>query len=252
MTTTVDEQSSDAPAALRLDGVTAGYQDSIVLRDVDLEVRRGSVVALLGPNGAGKTTLLRYASGLVSGRAGRLEVGGGNVTGQSAHQIARHGVCHIPEGRGIFPSLTVRENMTLLSPRLSAGELIETALTAFPVLSRKLSQVAGTLSGGEQQMLALSRAYAGTPTVILLDELSMGLAPKIIDEIFLSIEQLRRRNVSLLLVEQYVDRALNVADYVYVLSNGSIGARGPAAEFSRRRIAESYLGAGAEPGGHSR
>jgi len=231
--------------ALRLENVTAGYQDVRVLRGVDLEVKRSAVVALLGPNGAGKTTLLRYASGLIRGRSGRLEVAGVDITGQPAHQIARGGICHIPEGRGIYPSLTVRENMALLSPHIPSSELVEISVAAFPALSPKLGQAAGTLSGGEQQMLALSRAYAGTPVAVLLDEVSMGLAPKIVDEIFTSIEHLSRRNVALLLVEQYVDRALSIADYVYVMNGGLIQAQGLAREFTRERIVDSYLGGAA-------
>ena len=233
--------NGDAPV-LRLDNVTAGYKGADVLHAVTLTVGRSAVVALLGPNGAGKTTALRYGSGMLRGRSGRLFVGGQELTGQSAHRVARAGVCHIPEGRGIYPSLTVRENISMFSPRIAPADLVDLAVNAFPHLKPRLKQPAGTLSGGEQQMLALSRAYAGSPGVVLLDEVSMGLAPKIVDEIFGSIAQLRSRNVSLLLVEQYVDRALEIADYVYVLKRGTIRAEGPAVTFTRERILDSYLG----------
>jgi branched-chain amino acid transport system ATP-binding protein len=226
---------------LRLENITAGYKGADVLRGLTVSVPGGSVVALLGPNGAGKTTTLRCASGLLRSRAGRLQVAGRDLTGHPCHQVAQAGVCHIPEGRGIYPSLTVRENILMFSPRLAPAELIDAAVGAFPHLGRKLRQAAGTLSGGEQQMLALSRAYAGSPAVVLLDEVSMGLAPKIVDEIFASISQLRKRNVSLLLVEQYVDRALQIADYVYILRRGTVQAEGPALKFTRDQILDSYL-----------
>lgn len=235
-------QQADTPAVLNLVEVTAGYKGADVLRGVNLRVAASSVVALLGPNGAGKTTTLRYASGMLRGRAGRLEVNGQGMTGRSSHDIARAGVCHIPEGRGIYPTLSVRENITMFSPRMSPAELVDAAVSAFPHLKTKLRQPAGTLSGGEQQMLALSRAYAGQPSVVLLDEVSMGLAPKIVDEIFASIDALRKRDISLLLVEQYVDRALQIADYVYVLNRGAVQAEGPAHRFTRDQIVSSYLG----------
>jgi branched-chain amino acid transport system ATP-binding protein len=226
---------------LVLDDLTAGYKGADVLRGVNVRVPSGSVIALLGPNGAGKTTLLRCASGLLRSRSGRLTVDGRDVTGLPSHRVAQAGVCHIPEGRGIYPSLSVRENILMFSPHLPAAELLEGTLSAFPHLKLKLRQPAGTLSGGEQQMLALGRAYAGSPKVVLLDEVSLGLAPKIVDEIFLSIADLRQRNVSLVLVEQYVDRALQIADYVYVLKRGTVQAEGQASTFTRDRILDSYL-----------
>lgn len=227
--------------ALRLESVDAGYGDLRVLRDVSVAVRPAQAVAVLGPNGAGKTTLLRYASGLVRGRSGRLHVGGRDMTGATPLRLSRSGVCHIPEGRGLYPSLTVRENMSLFSPRRSPEALIEDTVRVFPALGSRLDQVAGTLSGGEQQMLALGRAYASSPSVVLLDEVSMGLAPRIVDSIFDSIRILQQEQIALVLVEQYVDRALAIADYVYVLSNGAIEAEGPAGEFTRDRVRSAYL-----------
>ncbi len=233
---------AEVGTSLSLREVTAGYGSIDVLHDVTLDVPVGTVVALLGPNGAGKTTLLRYASGLLRGRSGSFQVRGDDVTGRVAHVVAKRGVCHIPEGRGIYPSLSVRENIALLSPSFDPDHLVGVVLDAFPALRTRLSQVAGTLSGGEQQMLAMGRAYVGDPAVVLLDEVSMGLAPRIVGEIFASIKRLKDRRVSLLLVEQYVDRALDIADYVYVLSRGRVTAQGEAKTFSRERIMASYLG----------
>jgi branched-chain amino acid transport system ATP-binding protein len=230
------------PAALELRDVRAGYKGLEVLQGVTLSVRPSAVVALLGPNGAGKTTLLRVASGLLRSGSGTLRLSGTEVTRLSARNVAKAGVCHVPEGGGIHPSLSVRENISLFSPRQHPAQLIDLAVAAFPVLGQRLSQRAGTLSGGEQQMLALSRAYAGSPIVVLLDEVSMGLAPKVVDEIFRSILKLKEQRVSLLLVEQYVDRALEIADYVYVLNRGQIQAEGHVKEFSRERVVSSYLG----------
>jgi branched-chain amino acid transport system ATP-binding protein len=230
-------------AALELRDVRAGYRDSQVLHGVTLSVRQSTVVTLLGPNGAGKTTLLKVASGLLRSASGTLCLRGTEITRRPAHDVAKAGVCHIPEGHGIYPSLSVRENISLFSPVQRPSELIDLAVDAFPALGKRLGQRAGTLSGGEQQMLALSRAYVGSPTVVLLDELSMGLAPKLVDEIFRSILKLKERQVSLLLVEQYVDRALEVADYVYVLNRGRVQADGHVKEFSRERVVSSYLGA---------
>lgn len=221
----------------------AGYKELEVLQGVTLSVGPSAVVALLGPNGAGKTTLLRVGSGLLRSNSGTLRLGGAEVTRQPAYHLAKAGVCHIPEGRGIHPSLSVRENISLFSPLQRPAELLDLVVEAFPVLGERLSQRAGTLSGGEQQMLALSRAYVGSPAVVLLDEVSMGLAPKVVDEIFRSILKLKERHISLLLVEQYVDRALEIADYVYVLNRGQVQADGDVKEFSRERVVSSYLGA---------
>jgi branched-chain amino acid transport system ATP-binding protein len=233
----------DEVAALELRDVRAGYRDSQVLYGVTLSVRQSAVVTLLGPNGAGKTTLLKVASGLLRSDSGTLRLGGTEITRLPAHSVAKAGVCHIPEGRGIYRSLSVRENISLFSPGQRPSELIDLVVAAFPALGKRLGQQAGTLSGGEQQMLALSRAYVGSPAVVLLDEVSMGLAPKVVEEIYRSILKLKEQQVSLLLVEQYVDRALEIADYVYVLNRGRVQAHGHAKEFSRERVVSSYLGA---------
>ncbi|HEY4410208.1 MAG TPA: ABC transporter ATP-binding protein [Acidimicrobiia bacterium] len=225
-----------------IDGVTAGYGSTTVLRDVSLKVPPSTVVALLGPNGAGKTTLLKVASGLQPARQGRILLDGEDVTGRSHFELAGRGVCHIPEGRGIFQPLTVRENLLLFSPKGAQRQSLERALEAFPRLGERLHQVAGTLSGGEQQMLALARAYVAGARVILLDEVSIGLAPVIVDAVYEFLERLAGEGVSLLLVEQYVNKALAIAEYVYILGRGRITFAGDAAELSDDDVFHRYLG----------
>jgi branched-chain amino acid transport system ATP-binding protein len=228
-----------------LRSITAGYAGSTVLRDVDLMVPEGSVVALIGPNGAGKTTLLRVASGLLPPTSGSLVLNGEDVTHRHPHQLARRGICHVPEGRGIFPSLTVRENLILQSPRGKESVSIERAVAAFPRLGERLNQATGTMSGGEQQMVALARTYVQNPKVVLLDEVSMGLAPKIVDEIFEFFALLRAQGSSLLLVEQYVTRALAAADFVYLLNRGQVAFVGQPSEIDGDDLFAEYVGAAA-------
>ena len=227
---------------LELSGITAGYAGTTVLRDVSLTVPAGSVVALLGPNGAGKTTLLNVASGVLAADAGSVRLSGADVTDDASHRRAARGLCHVPEGRGIFPSLTVRQNIALhVSPR-EVDVAIALAVDAFPALGRRLDQVAGTLSGGEQQMLALTAARVRRPDVVLLDEVSIGLAPQVIDEIFTFLASLAAAGASLLVVEQYVARALALADYVYILRNGTVAFVGEPAELTDEAVFAAYLG----------
>ena len=224
-----------------LDGIVAGYAETTVLRGVSLSVPDASVVALLGANGVGKTTLLRVASGLLRPTAGHMTLDGADVTGHRPHQLAAAGVCHVPEGRGVFPSLTVRENLTLQAG--SGGrDGVDRAVDAFPRLGERMGQTAGTLSGGEQQMLALARAYLANPRVMLLDEVSMGLAPKIVDEIFVFLDRLAHEGSSLLLVEQYVTRALALADYVYLMNRGTIAFCAEPSELVDEDVFARYLG----------
>ena len=229
---------------LELRGITAGYGGTTVLRGVDLIVPSQSVVALLGPNGAGKTTLLRVASGLLRPTIGQVLLDGEDVTGITPHALCDKGVCHVPEGRGVFPSLTVRDNLVLQSRPGTEAESLERAVLAFPRLGERLGQLAGTMSGGEQQMLALARTYIQRPRFVLLDEVSMGLAPNIVDEIFAFLQVLAREGASLLLVEQYVTRALAVADYAYLLGRGRVSFAGESAELDADAIAEEYVGSG--------
>jgi branched-chain amino acid transport system ATP-binding protein len=227
---------------LTLENITAGYGDTTVLRDVSIEVPPGQVAALLGPNGAGKTTLLRVASGLLRPRKGRVTLSGEDVTRRAPYQLAQRGLCHIPEGRGVFPALTVRENLNLQSKAGHEAESIAKAVDAFPRLGERLNQLAGTMSGGEQQMLALSRTYIQSPNFILLDEVSLGLAPKIVDEIFEFLGKLRETGAALLLVEQYVNRALAVADRVYLLNRGEIAFSGDPSSVDEASLFEQYVG----------
>jgi branched-chain amino acid transport system ATP-binding protein len=231
-------------AVLTLKRVSAGYGRTAVLRDVDLTVPAGKIVALLGPNGAGKTTLLRAASGLLSVSAGQVRLGGSDVTREPPYRRALGGLCLVPEGRGIFPNLSVRENLLLQVPPTRKHVGYEPALEAFPILSERLAQRAGSMSGGQQQMLALSRCFLCDPSVVLLDEVSMGLAPRIIDEIFDALVKLSQNGVALLLVEQYVNRALGIADDVYLLGRGRITFSGPPAELDEAELIRRYVGAG--------
>ncbi|GAA0619801.1 ABC transporter ATP-binding protein [Sporichthya brevicatena] len=224
--------------------VTAGYGESTVLRGVSLEVPDGTVAALLGPNGAGKTTLMRVAAGLIRPRSGRLSLGGADITRSSPNQRVKRGLCHIPEGRGVFPSLTVRENLSLQSAPGQQAQSIERAVSAFPRLGERLPQLAGTMSGGEQQMLALARAYIQNPRVVLLDEVSLGLAPKVVDEIFEFLAKLRDGGAALVLVEQYVNRALALADQVYLLNRGEIVFSGSPDQVDEATLFEQYVGVG--------
>lgn len=228
---------------LELQDITAGYGDAAVLRGVSLWVPPGSVVALLGANGAGKTTLLRVASGLLEPTSGRLLVDGDDVTGNSPHTLARRGICHVPEGRGVFPQLTVRDNIAISAAGQDVAEAVDKAVSAFPILGKKLGEAAGTMSGGQQQMLALARTYVTEPAYVLLDEVSMGLAPVVVDEIFEFLGKLATRGSAMLLVEQYVARALDLADYVYLINRGRIEFAGEPGELDASRLTEHYLGA---------
>jgi branched-chain amino acid transport system ATP-binding protein len=228
---------------LELHDVRAGYGDAVVLRGVSLWVPEQSVVALLGANGAGKTTLLRVASGLLKPSSGRLRLDGEDVTGRPPHALARRGVCHVPEGRGIFPHLTVRDNILVQVAGGDVGEALDKAVSAFPILGKKLGQQAGSLSGGQQQMLSLTRAYVTEPRYVLLDEVSMGLAPVVVDEIFEFLARLAAQGCALLLVEQYITRALALADYVYLISRGRLEFAGEPGELDADRLMAQYLGA---------
>ncbi len=235
--------------ALRIESVTGGYGDTTVLRDVSLEVKKGAVVALLGPNGAGKSTLLKMVSGVLAPVRGRILRGDEDVTRRGIHQRASRGLCHIPDGHGIFPSLTVRENLILASPKGEESESIEKATSAFRALSSRLAQPAGSLSGGQQQMLAVVRSYLCSSDLILIDEVSMGLAPVVVDEIFEFIGELSARGTSMLLVEQYVARVLAIASHVYMLNQGSVTLSASTEEVRRSDLFTHYMSTGAAPAG---
>jgi branched-chain amino acid transport system ATP-binding protein len=230
-------------ALLEVDGVRAGYGQGDVLHGVDLAVDAGQVVAVLGPNGAGKSTLLKVIAGFVRPGSGVVRLGGADVVGASPSELARCGLYWLPEGRAVFPSLTVAENLRLASGGPErAGQEFEAAFTAFPRLAERRTQAAGTMSGGEQRMLALARAFLAEPLVLLLDEPSLGLAPKVVDEVFAGIGRFRDSGTAVVLVEQYVHRSLALADHAVVLERGAVGFAGPTAEVNADEVGARYLG----------
>jgi branched-chain amino acid transport system ATP-binding protein len=227
---------------LELRGVSSGYGEKTVVRNLSLSVPVAGSLAVLGPNGAGKTTFLKTCSGLLRATSGQVLIDGKDVTKASTHARVKAGLCHIPDPRGIFPSLTVKENLILQAPRGGASDAIEKAAAAFPRLGQRLAQTAGTMSGGEQQMLAVARSYIQHPKVVLLDEVSMGLAPNLVDEIFTFLATLKSEGVALVIVEQFVHRALALADSVVVMTRGSIRLSGRSDEFGPEEIFAAYAG----------
>lgn len=235
-------EASTAPA-LEVSGITAGYEHTTVLRDVHLVIPAGSVVALIGPNGAGKSTLLKTVSGLVRPTAGTVRLFGEDVTKLPPNRRARRGVCHIPEGRGIYKRLTVRENLLMQADAGDEQAAIERATEAFPVLGKRLQQLAGTMSGGEQQMLSMARTYTRDQRLILVDEASLGLAPIIVDEIFSFLHRIvAEKGASLLIVDQFVHRALEMAQTAYVLNRGEITLSGTSDELRDMDVFAEYMG----------
>ena len=237
------------PPLLRLEGVSAGYGKIEVLHDLTIAVPEGAVVALLGPNGAGKTTTLRAISGTIPIQSGSIRLGDQHLHGRSAFEIARRGVVLVPEGRGVFPGLNVRENLAIAvrAARATNGssreERMERVYDAFPRLRERIDQRAGTLSGGEQQMLALSRAFLAEPRVLLMDEISMGLAPRIVEQLFDSVAALKDEGMTILLVEQYLTYALKLADVCYILGKGRVSFVGEPDELrADESLVSSYLG----------
>lgn len=229
---------------LEVAGLNAGYGRVEVLWDVDLEVREREIVALVGPNGAGKTTLLRALSGVLAPTSGTISFRGKAVQHRSIEQVVDLGISHVPEGRRLFGGLTVRDNLRLGGWRTRNNDL-EPVLEMFPRLRERLSQVAGSMSGGEQQMCAIARGLMSQPDLVMIDELSLGLAPVIVDEIMERLSDIAAAGTSVLLVEQDVDAALSVAERAYVLETGRVAFSGKAGELlADSRIQESYLGVG--------
>ncbi len=232
---------------LELSGVTAGYGQFTALWDVDLRVAAGEAVAVVGPNGAGKTTLMRVISGLVTPRSGQLLFEGASLTGTPAHDIVAHGVAHVPEGRRIFPALSVADNLRmgafLPSARQTYRESLERVYALFPVLAERPAQRAGSLSGGEQQMLAIGRALMSRPKLILLDEPSMGLAPVMVLRLFDLIRRVREEGYTILVVEQNVRQVLKLVDRAYLLEVGRIKMEGRASDLSEQDfVRKAYVG----------
>jgi branched-chain amino acid transport system ATP-binding protein len=238
---------------LSITNLHAGYGKIEVLQGISLEVPKGQVVTLIGSNGAGKTTTMRAISGMIAPREGKVMLGDIDITGRESHRIARLGLAHSPEGRRVFATMTVNDNLLLgafarFTGARKKGDIaadVERAMEYFPRLKERRLQLAGTLSGGEQQMLAMARAMMMNPEVVLLDEPSMGLAPILVDEVFRIISRLRSEGVTMLLVEQFAAAALNVSDYGYVLENGRIAVHGPAAMLKNDpAVQAAYLGGG--------
>lgn len=231
------------PPALELQHVRAGYGRIEVLHGIDLVVPAGTIVGLLGPNGAGKSTTLAAISGQVTPTSGSIRMAGVDVTGAHPEALARAGVCTIPEGRGVFPNLTVDENLLMYSHGgTTASHAREVAFEQFPLLAARRHLQAGHLSGGEQQMLALARALATRPALLLLDELSMGLAPLVVEELYGRVAELTRTGMSILVVEQFAGVVLGVADQVAVMINGEIRSAGRPEEMAGQ-LQGAYLGA---------
>jgi branched-chain amino acid transport system ATP-binding protein len=229
--------------ALQLEALTAGYGRSIAVRDVNLVVPAGRTVVLLGANGAGKSTVLKTAAGLLRPVRGSVRLHGQRVDHLPEHARVERGLCLLPDvSQGIFRQLTVRENIAMFCGGRRVGEAVEKAASAFPVLGERLSQEAGSLSGGQQQMLSVSRAFVGDASVILADELSLGLAPVAVDQIFEAVDRFRAEGRSLLIVEQYVARALAIADYVYILHKGKVAFVGEPSQCEDHHIFEQYIG----------
>jgi branched-chain amino acid transport system ATP-binding protein len=232
---------------LAVEDIQASYGRVEVLKGISLAVATGSIVTLLGANGAGKSTTLKVISGLLAPTAGSVTFDGRPIAGTRADRIVRYGISMAPEGRELFLEMTVEENLEMgaftRADRRETVEGLAMAMALFPRLGERRGQIAGTLSGGEQQMLAIARALMARPRLLLLDEPSLGLAPAVVEEIFERIEQINREGMSILLVEQNAQMALDVADYGYVLETGRIALRGPARDLaSNATVQESYLG----------
>lgn len=237
---------------LKVENLVAGYGKVQVLHGISLEVQEGQLVTLIGSNGAGKTTTLRAVSGMIKPQSGSIMLDGEEIAGEPAYRITRRGVAHSPENRRVFTTLPVRDNLLLGAfPRLTGarpkGDVdrdLDRMFELFPRLAERRDQLAGTLSGGEQQMLAMARALMLDPRVLLLDEPSMGLAPRLVEEVFATVARLKQARVTMLLVEQFAAAALNVADFGYVLENGSITVSGPAEKLRvDPAVQAAYLGA---------
>jgi branched-chain amino acid transport system ATP-binding protein len=240
-----DRRTRVSVPILELIDVHAAYGRIEVLRGVDLRVPRGAVMALLGANGAGKTTLLRVISGLMPATSGDIHLGGVHISNATPDALTRAGLTMVPEGRGVFPNLTVEENLWLSSYSGRAVERILTeAYARFPRLKERRRQLAGSLSGGEQQMLSLARALASDPALLLLDELSMGLAPLVVESLYDSVAEIAERGVSILVVEQFARSALRVSDYAAVMHGGKIVDSGEPGEIASK-LNELYFGGSA-------
>jgi len=237
-----DHGALESAPLVELVDVHAAYGSIEVLHGINLSVPQGSVVALLGPNGAGKSTILKVVSGLLQPTSGEVRLAGRVVNGASADELARIGLCTIPEGRGIFPNLTVRENLWMATMSgVSLAEVEEIAYARFPRLGERRKQLAGTMSGGEQQMLSMARALSVNPSVLLLDELSMGLAPLVVANLYEIVAQVSQEGVSILVSEQFARTVLGIAQYAAIVLHGNITRVGTPAELEDE-LSAAYLG----------
>lgn len=230
---------------LSVEGLTVAYGRVQAVRGVSFEAAPGSLITLVGANGAGKSSIINAVSGVIRPRAGRITFNGVDITRTPAHTLVKRGLVQVPEGRQILATMTIEENLRLGGWYTGSGSAssIETMYERFPVLGERRSLPAGSLSGGEQQMLAIARALVAQPTVLLMDEPSMGLAPRIVDEVFRVIDEIRASGTTVVLVEQNARRALRAADHGYVLQSGEIVHQGPAADLlADDRIVQAYLG----------
>jgi branched-chain amino acid transport system ATP-binding protein len=233
---------------LEIKALSSGYGQINVLWDIDLRVGNNEIVALVGSNGAGKSTLLRTISGMLQATKGTISWKGEDIAGMPSHQIVSLGIAHVPEGRHLFSGLTVKENLVIGSYHRKDSGIeadVQRMVEYFPQLGERMSQVAGRLSGGEQQMCAIARGLMAKPDLIMIDELSLGLAPNLVDDLLDRLDEIKRSGTSVLLVEQDVDAALRTAAHGYVLETGRIVAEGESAELlSDARVKEAYLGVG--------
>ena len=232
---------------LEVKNIQVAYGKIIAVKDVSVKVDKGEIVTLIGSNGAGKSTTLRTISGLIKPKSGEILFNGQRIDGVPGHDIVAMGICHSPEGRRIFPRMTVKENLELgaflRNDKAAVNADMERVLDLFPRLKERIDQRAGTMSGGEQQMLAVSRALMGDPKLLLLDEPSMGLAPVLVELIFETIVKIRQQGVTILLIEQNATAALEVADRAYVLESGKVKLSGSAKELSSDdKVTKAYLG----------
>jgi len=234
-------------AMLEVKNIQVAYGKIIAVKDVSVTVNEGEIVTLIGSNGAGKSTTLRTISGLIKPKSGEITFNGKRIDGVPGHEIVGMGICHSPEGRRIFPRMTVKENLELgaflRNDKAAVNADMDRVLDLFPRLKERIKQTAGTMSGGEQQMLAVSRALMGDPKLLLLDEPSMGLAPVLVELIFDTIVKIRKQGITILLIEQNATAALEVADRAYVLESGKVKMSGSAAELrSDDKVTKAYLG----------
>jgi len=234
-------------AMLDVKNIEVAYGKIVAVKDISLTVNKGEIVTLIGSNGAGKSTTLRTISGLIKPRKGEITFEGTRIDGKPGHEVVELGICHSPEGRRIFPRMSVRENLELgaflRKDKAGISEDFDRVLNLFPRLKERVEQRAGTMSGGEQQMLAVSRALMGSPKILLLDEPSMGLAPVLVEMIFETIKKIREQGTTILLIEQNANAALEVADRAYVVESGSVRMSGKASDLRKDdAVTKAYLG----------